>query len=87
MKHTNYFFNKWKNRVTMDFQAHAHNQDIKAMNDVDTVVIVMKSPSNIIATLDLSRHASYGYDQRIEVRNVTFSHYCTSPYSSELAVL
>ena len=37
------------------------------MDDVDTVVIVMKFPSNVIATIDLSRNGSYGYDQRIEV--------------------
>eukprot|EP00118_Oscarella_pearsei_P009569 m.55615 g.55615 ORF g.55615 m.55615 type:complete len:200 (+) comp34493_c0_seq1:421-1020(+) len=48
-------------------QAHAFHLDVRAVGDVDTVVIVMKFPSGTIATIDLSRHGSYGYDQRLEV--------------------
>ena len=47
--------------------AHAFHSDIGALNDVDTVGVVMKFPSGIIGQIDLSRHAVYGYDQRIEV--------------------
>ncbi|ELT98452.1 hypothetical protein CAPTEDRAFT_159099 [Capitella teleta] len=47
--------------------AHAHDKDIAAMGDVDTVAIVMKYPSGAIVTIELSRHALYGYDQRLEV--------------------
>ena len=47
-------------------QGHAHNPEI-ADHDVDIVAIVMKFPSGIIATVDISRYSTYGYDQRMEV--------------------
>jgi len=47
--------------------AHAFHSEIGALNDVDTVGVVMKFPSGVIGQIDLSRHAVYGYDQRIEV--------------------
>ena len=47
--------------------AHTHHPEIKDMGDVDTVAIVMKFKSGVMATIDLSRHSSYGYDQRLEV--------------------
>lgn len=47
--------------------AHAFHSHIGAMNDVDTVGVVMKFPSGAIGQIDLSRHAVYGYDQRVEV--------------------
>ena len=47
--------------------AHAFDSDVAAVNDVDTVGVVMKFPSGAIGQIDLSRHAVYGYDQRIEV--------------------
>jgi len=47
--------------------ASAFNPDIKAINDFDTVLMTLKFPSGAIASIDLSRKACYGYDQRIEV--------------------
>jgi myo-inositol 2-dehydrogenase/D-chiro-inositol 1-dehydrogenase len=47
--------------------ATAFNPDIKALHDWDTVVVHMKFPSGALAMVDLSRKATYGYDQRIEV--------------------
>jgi len=47
--------------------ASAFNKDIKEMGDWDTVLISLKYPSGAIASIDLSRKAAYGYDQRIEV--------------------
>jgi len=47
--------------------AHAFHEDIKAMGDVDNVSITMKFQSGAIVQIDLSRFASYGYDQRVEV--------------------
>ncbi|XP_029195475.2 myo-inositol 2-dehydrogenase-like [Acropora millepora] len=47
--------------------AHAFHSEIGELKDVDTVAVVMKFPSGIIGQIDLSRHAVYGYDQRIEV--------------------
>lgn len=48
-------------------QGHAFDQDIRAIGDMDSVAIVLKFPSGIIAAIDLSRHSQYGYDQRLEV--------------------
>jgi len=47
--------------------AHAHIGVINSLNDVDTVVISMKFRDGTLATIDLSRFAAYGYDQRLEV--------------------
>ncbi|XP_022090122.1 uncharacterized protein LOC110979000 [Acanthaster planci] len=48
-------------------QAHLFHQELAEMDDVDQVAITMKFPSGTIATIDLNRESSYGYDQRIEV--------------------
>ena len=48
-------------------QAHGHHPEIRDIPDFDTVAIVMKFPSGVVAIIDQSRHSSYGYDQRIEV--------------------
>ena len=47
--------------------AHAHHPEIKDIGDIDTVAIVMKFETGAMATIDLSRYSSYGYDQRLEV--------------------
>jgi len=47
--------------------ASAFREEIAAINDFDTIMITLKFPSGIIASIDLSRKAAYGYDQRIEV--------------------
>ena len=48
-------------------EAHDELPISKEMNDVDNVMIIMKFPSNILASISLSRNSNYGYDQRIEV--------------------
>ncbi|XP_013412889.1 uncharacterized protein LOC106175433 isoform X2 [Lingula anatina] len=53
--------------VSVYAQGHAHIKAIAEMDDVDTVAITMKFPSGALAMIDLSRNASYGYDQRLEV--------------------
>jgi len=57
------------NQVPLEMYAigHCYNADIAAMNDIDTVVVSMKFASGLMATVDVSRTASYGYDQRVEV--------------------
>ena len=47
---------------------YAHHPDISSINDYDTIAIVLTFPSGVIATIDLCRHSSYGYDQRLEVK-------------------
>ena len=45
---------------------HCYNADIAAMDDIDTVVTTLTFASGLIATVDCSRVAAYGYDQRVE---------------------
>mmetsp|Transcript_44184 Transcript_44184/g.70209 ORF Transcript_44184/g.70209 Transcript_44184/m.70209 type:complete len:614 (+) Transcript_44184:95-1936(+) len=45
---------------------HSHHPEIKAMGDVDICAVMFKYASGLIAMVDTSRDASYGYDQRIE---------------------
>ncbi len=48
-------------------QGHAHHPVIKEMNDCDNALITMKFTSGAIASIDIGRYTSYGYDQRVEV--------------------
>ncbi|MHC1765326.1 MAG: inositol 2-dehydrogenase [Verrucomicrobiia bacterium] len=41
--------------------------EIGAAGDVDTCVVTMRLKNGVLATIDNSRKAAYGYDQRIEV--------------------
>lgn len=41
--------------------------DIRELDDIDTAVVTLKFPSGVLATIDISRNAPYGYDQRLEV--------------------
>ena len=50
-------------------QGTCFDPNIKTVGDVDTVAIILTFPSGVIATIDLSRHSPYGYDQRLEVRD------------------
>jgi myo-inositol 2-dehydrogenase/D-chiro-inositol 1-dehydrogenase len=43
------------------------NPDIGAAGDIDTAVITLKFANGAIGTIDNSRKAAYGYDQRAEV--------------------
>ncbi len=40
---------------------------IKKINDLDTAMIIMKSKSGVLCHINNSRHAAYGYDQRLEI--------------------
>ena len=53
--------------VTVHAMGHAHAAFIEELQDVDTIIITMKFPSGVLSVTDLSRHSTYGYDQRIEV--------------------
>merc|ERR1719450_1363837 len=45
---------------------HCYNPEIKKMDDLDTVAVMAKYSSGLIAMTDTSRDAAYGYDQRVE---------------------
>ena len=40
--------------------------EIGAVGDIDTVLVSLKFPSGLLSSIDISRHAVYGYDQRLE---------------------
>jgi len=47
--------------------ASAFRKEIADINDFDTVLVTLKFPSGALGSIDLSREAVYGYDQRMEV--------------------
>ncbi|MAD24667.1 MAG: hypothetical protein CMO44_10905 [Verrucomicrobiales bacterium] len=42
-------------------------EEIRMLNDLDNVLVTLKYDDGMIASIDVNRFASYGYDQRIEV--------------------
>lgn len=40
--------------------------EIKALDDLDNVLVTLKYASGLLASIDVNRFASYGYDQRVE---------------------
>ena len=42
-------------------------EEISALGDLDNVLVALKYDGGMIASIDVNRFASYGYDQRIEV--------------------
>ena len=48
-------------------QGSTFDPEIRAIGDFDTILISLKFPSGALATTDISRHSTYGYDMRIEV--------------------
>ena len=51
-------------------QGSVFDPEIASIGDVDTIVVTLKFPSGVLAVCDLSRHASYGYDMRLEVYSI-----------------
>jgi myo-inositol 2-dehydrogenase/D-chiro-inositol 1-dehydrogenase len=47
--------------------AHTYDPEIEKINDFDTVLVTLKYPNGLICSIDTSRTAVYGYDQRIEL--------------------
>jgi len=40
---------------------------IASIGDIDTIIMTFEFPSGCIGTIDMSRKAVYGYDQRLEI--------------------
>jgi len=55
--------------VSVYGQGTCFNKEIDALGlgDWDNITLSLKFPSGILGLIDISRHATYGYDQRIEV--------------------
>ncbi|XP_063980711.1 inositol 2-dehydrogenase-like [Diachasmimorpha longicaudata] len=52
--------------IKVSVQAVANFPEVKAINDVDTVVATLEFPSGTLGMINLSRNSAYGYDMRIE---------------------
>lgn len=52
--------------IKVSSTAYAHVEEIKAIDDFDTVSVTLLYPSGTIGMIDLSRNSCYGYDQRLE---------------------
>ena len=48
-------------------QGTCMDPEIAAIGDLDTVAVVLKFSNGVLSTTDISRHANYGYDMRLEV--------------------
>ena len=46
---------------------HAYDEDIRNIPDLDTVMVTLKYKTGLICSIDTSRNAVYGYDQRLEI--------------------
>jgi len=46
---------------------HSYDPEIKKLKDFDTVLVTIKYPDGLMCSIDTSRTAVYGYDQRIEL--------------------
>nr|XP_009860374.1 uncharacterized protein LOC100181790 isoform X1 [Ciona intestinalis] len=53
--------------VTVYTTAHTFDPEIKALDDYDTVFVVLKFPCGVIAHIDASRHCVFGYDQTVQI--------------------
>ncbi|XP_063927678.1 inositol 2-dehydrogenase-like [Zophobas morio] len=62
---TLYILGEYPTKVTV--AANANIPEIAEINDYDTVGIMLSFASGAIGIIDLSRHSTYGYDQRVEV--------------------
>ncbi len=60
--------------------------DIGAAGDLDTAVIVLRFKNGVIGTIDNSRKAPYGYDQRVEILGSEGSIATANVYPNEAVV-
>ena len=67
--------------VSVFAQGSVFDPDIASIGDVDTIAVMLKFPNGVLAVLDLSRHANYGYDMRLEVGPcIVYNYYSRSHY-------
>lgn len=52
--------------------------ELAEFNDVDTAVVTVKMKSGLMASINTTRFANYGYDQRLEVLGTNGSLHCTN---------
>ena len=57
----------YKIPISVFAYGHAYDPDIKKIPDFDTVLVTLKYADGLMCSIDTSRIAAYGYDQRIEL--------------------
>ncbi|KAI9918560.1 hypothetical protein PsorP6_011608 [Peronosclerospora sorghi] len=62
------------------------NPDIAAAGDIDTAVVLLKFRNGVICSIENSREAAYGYDQRVEVLGSKGSAACDNKHSNQVVV-
>ena len=65
---------------------HCYNPSIADMGDCDTAMCTFTYPSGLIASVDTSRIAAYGYDQRVEVFGEKGMAQCGNVHSGTVTV-
>ncbi len=61
------FLMGYKIPISVFAYGHAYDPEIKKIPDFDTVLVTLKYADGLICSIDTSRTAVYGYDQRIEL--------------------
>ena len=56
-------------------QGYAHNTELRKFGDHDQVVVSVRYANGSIAVIDNGRWSPFGYDQRLEVGNISFTLY------------
>jgi myo-inositol 2-dehydrogenase / D-chiro-inositol 1-dehydrogenase len=64
----------------------SRNAGIAAAGDIDTAVCLLKFKSGVIAYIENSRDAAYGYDQRVEVLGSKGAVSCDNNYATNVVV-
>ncbi|KAJ0402172.1 hypothetical protein P43SY_005257 [Pythium insidiosum] len=64
----------------------SRHAEIAAVGDIDTAVCLLKFKSGVIAYIENSRDAAYGYDQRVEVLGSLGSVSCDNVFSNNVVV-
>uniref|UniRef100_K3W4W1 Gfo/Idh/MocA-like oxidoreductase N-terminal domain-containing protein n=1 Tax=Globisporangium ultimum (strain ATCC 200006 / CBS 805.95 / DAOM BR144) TaxID=431595 RepID=K3W4W1_GLOUD len=66
--------------------AQSVNPEIAAAGDIDTAVVLLRFQNGVIAYIENSREAAYGYDQRVEVLGSKGSASCDNNYANTVVV-
>jgi len=64
----------------------AIDPEVKAMNDFDTLEVLFRFPSGVMGSIDISRHSTSGYDQRVEVLGTKACIFADNPKESTVVI-
>ena len=68
------------------FGSSVAHPEIGEAGDVDTALIMLRTPGGRLCSISNSRHAAYGYDQRIEVHGSLRTAYAGNPSETQVLV-